>query len=201
MASLPPAPSMERSARAAARPGLKEAQRASYLTQFHVIELERFLDDQITAMKATRDNINFLESMIVRLQGLAVKSKITRRDVEGLIKAHRVKVSMGKRDLDAASINQSRAMAQISAHTTSNPNIRANVSAGAAFRSVVDDVDVIVHALEESLPPPTLHARDNARLRSLLAMKDTEIALLEKQIAELKGGKELTEGILINLLD
>ncbi|KAK2007125.1 hypothetical protein LZ32DRAFT_542576 [Colletotrichum eremochloae] len=179
---------MKRSARAAARPGLKDTQRASYLTQFHVIELERFLDDQTAAKKSTQDNIDFLESMVVRLQRLAAKSKITKADVRGLIKAHQTRISLGKKDVDVASTNQRRATAQISVHTDNNSNIRTNISAGAAFLSVVDDLDIIVHALQESVRPPTLHACDNARLRSALAAKEAEVSLLQKEIAELKVG-------------
>ncbi|GJC91105.1 hypothetical protein ColLi_13943 [Colletotrichum liriopes] len=186
MESLPPAPSIRRSARSAARPGLKEAQRASYLAQFHIIELERFLNDQAIASKAARDNIHFHESIIVQLQGLAEKSDITKDNITELIETHRAKVSIAKKDLDVAALNESRARTQISMYTTSNPNIHANISASAAFRSVVDDLDVVVHALEESLPPPPPHARDNARLRSILAYKEKEIARLEKEIAELK---------------
>ncbi|GKT94030.1 hypothetical protein Ct61P_11880 [Colletotrichum tofieldiae] len=149
-------PSIRRSARSAARPGLKEAQRASYLTQFHIIELEKFLNDQNIASKATRDNIHFHESIIVQLQGLAENSDITKDNITDLIEIHRAKVSIATKDLDVAALNESRARTQISMYTTSNPNIRANISASAAFRSVVDDLDVVVHALEESLPPPRL---------------------------------------------
>ncbi|KAK2000333.1 hypothetical protein LX36DRAFT_740598 [Colletotrichum falcatum] len=179
---------MERSARAAARPGLKEEQRASYLTQFRVIELERFLDDQTTAKNSTQDNVNFLESMVVRIQRLAKKSKITKADVQGLVKAHQLKIATGKKDLDLIAMNQRRASEQISEHTKSNPDIRVNITASTAFRSVVDDLDGIVHALKDSMTPPTLHARDNARLRSALASKEEEISLLRREIAELKVG-------------
>ncbi|KZL87283.1 hypothetical protein CI238_10402 [Colletotrichum incanum] len=186
MESLPPAPSMKRSTRSAARPGLKEAQRASYLMQFHIIELEEFLDDQATASKVARNNIDFHESMITQLQGLAGKSNVTKNDITQLIETHRAEVSKERKDIDIAALNDSRARAQISMYTTSNPNIRTNVSASTAFRSVVDDLDVVVHALGESLPPPPPHARDNARLRSMLAYKGKEIDRLEKEIAELK---------------
>ncbi|EFQ34654.1 uncharacterized protein GLRG_09798 [Colletotrichum graminicola M1.001] len=154
--------------------------------QFHVIELEKFLADQTIVRKSTQHNINFLESIVVRLQRLAAKSKITKVDIEGLIKAHQLKVSMGKKDLEAVLIKQRSATAQISDHTNNNSNIRRNISASAAFRSIVDDLDVIVHALQESLAPPTLHAQDNARLRSILVSKEAEISLLQQEIAELK---------------
>ncbi|GKT49593.1 uncharacterized protein ColSpa_09774 [Colletotrichum spaethianum] len=198
---LPPAPCVKRSGRSAARPGLKEAQRASYLMQFHVIELETFLKDQTNISKTTHKSLSFHESMIVRLQGLVEKPDITKDDIAELIEAHRAEVSKGKKDLDAASSNENRAMAQISMHTTNHPNVCTQISAGAAFRSVVDDLDVVVHALEESLPPNSVHARDNIRLRLVLASKEAEITRLGREIKDLKGKKEETEGRLINLLD
>ncbi|KAK2053968.1 hypothetical protein LY76DRAFT_523477 [Colletotrichum caudatum] len=186
MASPPSSPSIESTGRAASCPGLTKEQRASYLTQFHVIELEQFVDDQTAAKTSIQNNVNFLESVLLRLQHLANKSKISKADIQGLMKAHRARVSMGKKDLETASANQRRATGQISSHTDNNSNIRSNISARAAFRSVVDDLDVVVHALQKSQIPPTLHARDNARLRSVLAAKDSEIRMLKKEIAELK---------------
>ncbi|KAK2024763.1 hypothetical protein LX32DRAFT_84987 [Colletotrichum zoysiae] len=179
---------MNRTDRAAACPGLTKEQRASYLTQFHVIELEQFIDDQAAAKTSTQNHINFLESMVIRLQHLANKSKVSNADIQALVKAHRTRVSMGKKDLETASANQRRATAQITVHTNNNSNIHANISARAAFRSVIDDLDGVVHALQESQAPPTLHARDNARLRSVLTAKDAEIRLLKREIAELKVG-------------
>ncbi|KAK1580737.1 uncharacterized protein LY79DRAFT_520253 [Colletotrichum navitas] len=167
--------------------------------QFHVIELEKFLADQTIARKSIENNINFLESMVIRLQSLTAKSKITKADVEGLIKAHRIKVSMGKKDLEAVLVKQRSATAQISDHTNNNSNIRTNISASAAFRSIVDDLDVIVHALQESLAPPTLHAHDNARLRSSLASKEAEILLLQQEIAELKVCSYSSSHLLVTL--
>ncbi|KAK2048024.1 hypothetical protein LZ31DRAFT_606792 [Colletotrichum somersetense] len=188
MASPPSTPSIDRTDRATACPGLTKEQRASYLTQFHVIELEQFIDDQTAAITSTQNNVTFLESMLIRLQNLANKSKISKANIQELMKAHRTRVSMGKKDLETASANQRRATAQISVHTNNNSNISANISPRAAFRSVVDDLDGVLHALQVSQTPPTLHARDNARLRLVLAAKDAEIRLLKKEIAELKAG-------------
>ncbi|KAJ0167204.1 hypothetical protein CTA2_3828 [Colletotrichum tanaceti] len=186
MAPFPAAPSMTRSVRAAAQPGLKDTQRSSYLTQFHITQLHNYADEQAAISKRSLANIMLHENTVAQLTGLVKKPNVPKDDINKLLQIHRVRLTAARKEQQAAASNERRARAQISIHTTKNPRLRTDIPAATVFGSLVDDLDTIVYVLDEALPSLTLQTRENDRLRYTLASKNAEIVRLEGHIAYLK---------------
>ncbi|KAK6211782.1 hypothetical protein QIS74_11046 [Colletotrichum tabaci] len=190
MAPFPAAPSMARSIRAAAQPGLKDTQRSSYLMQFYIIQLHTYANEQASISKRSLDCIKLHEITIAQLTGLVKKPNIPKDDISKLLQIHRAQLTAARKEQQAASSNESRARAQISTHITKNSKIRTDIPAATVFGSLVDDLDTVVYVLDEALPSLTLQTRENDRLRYILASKNMEITGLEEHIAYLKNEEQ-----------
>ncbi|WQF86335.1 hypothetical protein CDEST_11349 [Colletotrichum destructivum] len=186
MASFPAAPSMARSVRAAAQPGLKDTQRSSYLTQFYIIQLHDYANEQASISKRSLACIKLYEITIAQLTGLVKKPNIPKDDINKLLQIHRTQLTAARKEQQAASSNESRARAQISLHTAKTSKIRTNIPAATVFGSLVDDVDTVVYVLDETLSSLALQTRENDRLRCIIASKNMEIIGLEEHIAHLE---------------